>query len=234
MDYKIVSAPLSINDLDNDLLSKKTYLISYDNSSIKSINLIKYINNLGIIADIQFTNTTPISDIYEILEYYISSSYFNHFQSLNSIILNCIYYLKGYEMILPMVCSKDSIKIFADTHKEILQKWISFYDSYYMYMIMYIITDGNNIISKYSNHINNDNTLSPNVVSLLLDACFYDYFKTSINNDNINYWTYYYNLKYDNKTFNEIMLNHNNDFIITLASLFNKDYEIFKKIISKN
>lgn len=234
MDYKTVSAPLSINDLDNDILSPKTYIISYESSSIKGIDLIKYINDLGIRADIQFTENTPLDDLYKMLEYYITSPYFNHLKSLNTIIMNCIYYLKGFKMILPMVFKDNVIKAFADNHQGLFKKWISFYDSYYMYMVMYIITSGNDIISKYQNRVTNDSSLSPNVVSLLLDDYFYDYFKTSVSNDNIQYWTYYYETKYDSKTFNEIMLNHNNDFIITLASLFGKDVEIFKKIVSKS
>ena len=84
------------------------------------------------------------------------------------------------------------------------------------------------IKSRYdSTQINNDKSLSPNIVSLFLDDFFYDYYKSGINEDNINYYTYYFDNKlYDNKTFDEIMLNDANYFIkILISSAQDKKWE---------
>ena len=49
---KIVSAPLSINDMDNDLISKTIYIFDYTNSKIKNNAFLDYICNTGIISDV--------------------------------------------------------------------------------------------------------------------------------------------------------------------------------------
>lgn len=231
MPKKIVCAPLTINELSNDIISNDVYFIDYNNSQIKNKDLINYIRDTGINADIILENI-DINDKINIINYYMNFNNFIHIPSINKCILEYIYFIKNKNIInklslLEIDFIKNNISLF--------NKWISFYDSYFIYMIYYLYNK-NNIIDNYdSDKIINDNSISPNVVSLLLDDFFYDYFKTHIDTNNIYYWKYYYNSKYDSKSFNEIMLNNNNFIIKILKDLQNPLFNQFiMKTISNN
>lgn len=228
--YKKVIAPLSIDDMDTDIISDTIYIFDYNNSSIKNIDLIKYILNTGINSDILFTNI-PIKDKINLTEYYMNMPNFLHIPSINKNILNYIYYIKNLNINL----SSDEID-FIHKNINLFNKWISFYDSYFIYMLFYA-TNKENIIKNYDkSQIINNNDLSLNIVSSFMDSFFYDYFKTHIDTNNIYYWQYYYNdKKYDSKSFNEIMLNNNNYFIKILKDLQNPLFhQYIKKIVLKN
>lgn len=228
--YKKVIAPLSIDDMDTDIISDTIYVFDYNNSSIKNIDLIKYILNTGVNSDILFTNI-PIKDKINLTEYYMNMPNFIHIPSINKNILNYIYYIKNLKVNL----SSDEID-FIHKNINLFNKWISFYDSYFIYMLFYV-ANKENIIKNYDkSQIINNNDLSPNIVSSFMDSFFYDYFKTHIDTKNIYYWQYYYNdKKYDSKSFNEIMLNNNNYFIKILKDLQNPLFhQYIKKIVLKN
>ena len=49
---KIVTAPLHINDMDNNLESQTTYIFNYEKSSLKNDDFLNYIENCGVISDV--------------------------------------------------------------------------------------------------------------------------------------------------------------------------------------
>ena len=219
MSNKIVTAPLLVNHMDTDLESKTVYVFDYDNSQSfdKPSMFLDYINNVGVLSDILFTQTDK-SIRFEILSHYMNSKHFNHILSLNIAIMNCIYKTKGTNIRLKGSALTHDMEVeFAKNNQELLQKWIEFFDSYLVYMIMFSTTKSQPIKTRYTeDKITNDSSLSPNIVSLFLDDFFYDYFKTGIDDNNVKYWRYYYNNKlYDNKPFDVIMLNDAN-FIIRI------------------
>lgn len=216
---KIVKIPLLNSDMDMDLESKTIYVFDYDNSE-KSENItdfLDYINNMGIIADVLFKDTSY--DIRQkLITYYMTSSHFNHILSFNIAILNCIYKLKKTSIRLKgSALTNDMEECFVKENEELLNKWIEFIDSYFIYMIMFSTNKNEDIKNRYpKDKITSDNSLSSNIVSLFLDDFFYDYYKTGIDEQSVKYWKYYYDNKlYDNKPFNIIMLNDAN-FIIRI------------------
>ena len=52
---KIVSAPLSISDMDSDLESQTIYIFDYEKSELKGIEFLEYIKNCGLLADVYFS-----------------------------------------------------------------------------------------------------------------------------------------------------------------------------------
>jgi hypothetical protein len=223
---KIVSAPIHNKDMDVDLQSKTIYIFDYDKSQPfeKCTDFLDYINHLGICSDIKF-NDTDEKIRFKLLLYYMNSSHFNHILSFNIAILNCIYKLKNTSLRLKGSALTDSMENnFMLHNKALLSRWMSFIDSYFIYMVMYSTKNENIKISdRYSeDKICNDKDISPNIVSLFLDDFLYDYYQTKINESSIKYWKYYYENKlYDNKTFDMIMLNDAN-FIIKILSCSTK------------
>lgn len=219
---KVVRAPLLNSDMNSDLESATVYIFDYDNSE-KYENItdfLDYINNLGIICDIYFNNTSENIRL-ELLKYYMTNKHFNHILSFNIAIMNCIYKLKNIKLRLKGSALTDTMEInFTKNNTNLLLKWIEFFDSYLIYMITFATNEGKDIKNRYDKEkITSDNSLSPNIVSLFLDDFFYDYYKTGINENSIKYWKYYYENKlYDNKPFNIIMLNDANFFIKILLS----------------
>lgn len=208
---KKVFAPLKISDLDSDIMSKVLYVINYDKSTIKGIELLQYIENTGILADIEFIDTS-LDERFSMLESYMSSSYFHHFPSFNATILNCIYKLKKQSIHLnDSILTVDEEKSFTTSHKDLLQDWMHFFDSYLVYMTAFANNTDKPLVQRYPSKSVTNKWLGKSIVSMLLDPFFYDYFKTGIDESSVKYWKRYYDEeRYDNKTFNEIMLNEAN------------------------
>lgn len=208
---KKVFAPLKISDLDSDIMSKILYVINYDKSLLKGNDLLQYIENTGIFADIEFIDTS-----YEekalMLELYMNSSHFHHFPSFNIAILNCIYCLKNNPTRLEdSILTKDEEQTFTKSHQELLKDWMSFFDSYLVYMTTFANNTDKPLIQRYPSESVTDKWLGKSIVSMFLNPYFYDYFKSGIDESSVRYWKRYYDEeKYDNKSFNEIMLNETN------------------------
>lgn len=224
--FKQVTAPLTINDMDDDLESKSIYLFDYDKSKLKGIDLLNYIEHLGLVADIKFEKT-PKEEKFQLLKAYMDSNYFHHFTSFNVAIMNCIYRLKDYPYRHNHSClTLNEESEFAKNNSELLSKWICFFDSYFIYMLLVASNTDQIIKERYSKDMITTETLGSTVVSLLLDDFFYEYFKSHIDENNIKYWkTMYDNKLYDNKSFNFIMLNPSNwVFKILHDTATNKDW----------
>lgn len=219
---KVVKVPLLNSDMDSDLDSATVYIFDYDKSEKfdNCTNFLNYINNLGIISDIYFNNT-PEEIRFKLLNYYMTNNHFNHILSFNIAIMNCVYKFKNIKLRLKGSALTDTMEYsFLKINKNLISKWIEFFDSYLIYMITFATNNGKDIKNRYNNDkITTDNSLSPNIVSLFLDDFFYDYYKSGINENSVKYWKYYYENKlYDNKPFNIIMLNDANFFIKILLS----------------
>ena len=137
---KFVTAPLSINDMDTDLESKTVYIFDYDKSSLKKEDFYNYISNIGVLADMYFSEETPYEDIKIILEKYMNDKRFLHFTSLNTIIFNCLFHLKNIPTIKKSCLTKEQEKDFLINHLHLFNDWKQFYDSLFMYFMLSNIT----------------------------------------------------------------------------------------------
>lgn len=197
-----------MNNVSEDTL----YIVDYNKSSLKDEEFFKYLERTAILADVDTLNVSE-DEILNLLDIYMNSNYFHHFLSFNIAILNCVYKIKKSPMRLKGSCltTKGEDK-FIESHKDLLQKWISFFDSYLIYMIIMTSNKDKILKDRYpENMIKYDKSVCSTAVSLFLDPFFYDYFQSGINENEVYYWTYQYDNKlYDGKHFNNIILNEAN------------------------
>ena len=178
---KYITIPININELDKDSMSKTVYIIDYKSSPLKKEDLLLYIQRLGIIADIDFKDTS-YEEKEEMILLYMNSQHFHHFTSFNATIMNCVYKTKNTFLRLKGSClTSDEEDLFVTNNRILLNKWISFFDSYLIYMVVMASNKNRFIKDRYPEKmILNDKTLGATAVSLFLDDFFYDYFKTKI------------------------------------------------------
>lgn len=209
---KHITLPVNIRDLDKDIMSGTVYIIDYSSSPYKGNDLLNYLEQVGITADVDLTNVS-YDDKEKLIESYMTSESFFHFVHVNVAIMNCIYLLKNSKIRLKESCLTSSEEErFMNRHKELLERWIEFFDSYLVYMITVASNKDTPVIKRYPKHrIVFDKTLGTNAVSPFLDGFFYDYFQTGIDNSHIKYWQFQYDNKlYDGIPFLKIMLNEEN------------------------
>lgn len=235
---KFVTAPLSINDMDTDLESKTVYIFDYDNSSLKKEDFYNYISNIGVLADMYFSEETPYEDIKIILEKYMNDKRFLHFTSLNTIIFNCLFHLKNIPTIKKSCLTKEQEKDFLINHLHLFNDWKQFYDSLFMYILCLATLPENcstksEMIKERFNgiEVNNSREISPIIVSLLLDDNFYSYYDSGIDEKLINYYPYYFeNYLYDEKNIIPYLMGENNYYLNIINKLiYNDDFKNFIK-----
>ena len=79
------------------------YIIDYKSSPLKKEDLLLYIQRLGIIADIDFKDTS-YEEKEEMILLYMNSQHFHHFTSFNATIMNCVYKTKNTFLRLKGSC----------------------------------------------------------------------------------------------------------------------------------
>lgn len=241
---KIVTAPLNINDMDKDLESKNVYIFDYTKSSLKGMNFYEYICNTGIIADIYFDENVSYNDKKMFLERYINDNRFLHFLSFNITIFNIINLYRNVNKRNELsFFSKEEEKQFLEEHFDLISKWKAFYDSLFFY-ILFLATLPENCSNKIEQikkrfegcEVNNTIELSVNMVSLLIDDYYYEYYDDGINELLVNYYPYYFeNYLYDEKNIIPYLMNPNNYYLKIINDIVHKkEFEKFleTKIIS--
>lgn len=216
---KIVTAPLNINDMDDDLESNNTYIFDYKNSSIKGSKFYEYITNTGIKSDILFHSSISYNDKKLLLEKYMLDKRFLHFLSFNVTIFNILNLYRNINIRNDnSIFSKEEEKQFLNEHINLISEWKKFYDSlfYYILFTATLSENCNNSIEEIKNRfkgaeINNIESLSVNMVSLLMDYYFYNYYDFGIDDSSIYYYPYYFeNNLYDEKYIIDYIINSNN------------------------
>lgn len=241
---KIVTAPLNINDMDKDLESKSVYIFDYTKSSLKGMNFYEYICNIGIIADIYFDENVSYNEKKMFLERYMNDNRFLHFLSFNITIFNIINLYRNVNKRNKLsFFSKEEEKQFLEEHLDLISKWKAFYDSLFFY-ILFLATLPENCSNKIEQikkrfkgcKINNTMELSINMVSLLIDDYYYEYYDDGIDELLVNYYPYYFeNYLYDEKNIIPYLMNPNNYYLKIINDIVHKkEFEKFleTKIIS--
>lgn len=233
---KIVTAPLNINDMDDDLESNSTYIFDYNKSSLKGLDFYNYICNIGINADITSIKNTDYKIKKLLLEKYMSEKRFLHFSSFNFTILNIInLYRKNPIRYNNSIFSNNEEKLFLNEHNSLISKWKEFYDSIF-YLILFLAACPNiNNKKEYIKErfkgakINNNKDLSVNMVSLLIDDDFYNYYDFGIDDSSVYYYPYYFeNNLYDEKDITMFIINSNNYYYTIINKLiYDKNFRDF-------
>lgn len=237
---KIVTAPLHINDMDDNLESQTTYIFNYEKSSLKNDDFLNYIENCGVISDVYISTNVNTDEKILLLLSYMNSKRFYHLMSFNATILNIIYQRNNiHKFIKYGFLNSSEITYFLKKYSTIIDDWISVYNSLFIYMLNMLQLSKENITNifeikkKYNElNFNNRKDLSVNIFSLLQDPFFYDYYTIKENKYNNYYYTYYFdNLLYDEKSVPLLLLNKDN-FILKILydSLYNEN---FKKYLLK-
>lgn len=229
---KLVNAPLNINDMDEDLESKTVYVFDYSKSSLQGLDFLNYIKNTSVVSDIFISADVPTFTKNTLLESYMKSSTFYHITSFNLTILNMIYIIKkSKKRITCTFFSEEESNQFINTYSDLLNEWINVYDSLFAYMLILSSMNKNDIFNNDkirsfydADKINNNSSLSPNVMSLLLDDVFYYYYEDGINRSNVSYYKKYFEEKlYDNKSLQMILLNDANFIFKILYDMVHND-----------
>lgn len=229
---KLVSAPLKIEDMDQDLDSKTVYIFDYEKSSIKGLEFLNYIKNSSVIADIYISQEVAEYTKSLLLEKYMTSPTFYHITSFNLTILNLIYIKKGLDKRVPysMFKSDEAIR-FIENHEELLNDWIKVFDSLFMYMLNIVtlndkdIFDNSAIRNRYDqSKIITDKEISPNVMAPLLDDAFYYYYQEGVTLSNVSYYQHLFELPlYDNKPLQALLYNDANFIIRILHDMIHNE-----------
>lgn len=235
---KIVTAPLNINDMDEDLESKTVYIFDYENSSIKGIHFYEYICCTGINADIYFNENISYNDKKILLERYMTDKRFLHFLSFNATIFNIINLYKNIKKRNKMsFFTKNEEKQFLEEHLDLIKKWKAFYDSLFYY-ILFLATLPENCTNKIEQikkrfegcEVNNTEELSVNMISLLMDDYFYEYYDSGIDDTLINYYPYYFENKlYDEQSIIMYIINPNNYYLKIINDIIHN--EMFRNFL---
>lgn len=235
---KIVTAPLNINDMDEDLESKTIYIFDYEKSSIKGNHFYEYICCTGINADIYFNENVSYNDKKMLLERYMNDKRFLHFLSFNATIFNIINLYRNVKKRNKLsFFSEEEEKLFLDEHFDLISKWKAFYDSLFYY-ILFLATLPKNcsdikeqIKERFKGcEINNTRELSVNMISLLIDDYYFEYYDEGINELLVNYYPYYFeNNLYDEKNIIIYLMNPNNYYLKIINDIVYNDS--FKKFL---
>lgn len=230
----IVSAPLTIAEADK-LDTDTIYVFDYENSfkdeNDKEDKLITYLESFGGMFDIF---VSPSISYFEkeklVLRYFHSGSFFNIYtltQTLIHILLRSknIVYEGNRSLFSDSECDNflERNKIFIDESKKL-------YDSLFVIMLYYSAKptkDMKDIKRFFNDERINDDELSPNLLSVMLDRMFYKYYSKHIS-ENISYYSFLFdNRLYKSMSFIDILTNKNNELLPVMMDLNNPKFQEF-------
>lgn len=234
----LVTAPLNITnagDVDVNSIFIFDYENSFKNETNKPNKLITYLEHLGSMMDVFITKETSYEEKEQlILSYFNSGSFFNIY-TLTQTLIHILFIYKEieYKGNKSILSDSECIK-FIKKNEDFMNTIIELYDSLFVIMLYYssnLNKDIKNIKNKFSKERFNKMELSPNLLNVLLDKEFYNYYDKHIGKK-INYYTFLFdNLLYKNMSFMDVLTNTNNTLLPLLIDLNNKD---FQKFIEEN
>lgn len=219
----VVSAPLNINNLletDIDNIYIFDYNKSFLNSKDKPLEILNYIESLSSMCDI-LIDDVPYKEKEELILNYFNSNIFYNLYSLTKTMIDIIFRVKYIYHNNTGILNQTEIDLFIKNNKEFIERIIKFYDSLFIFMLIYATTEKYDIMEikkSYTKELLINDLLSPNICNVLLCKEFYLYYESHIDKNNI----YFYNNMfieniYKGKSFIDIITNDNNE---TLKLLF--------------
>lgn len=170
--------PIELKDLKKYFEDKtETYLIDYENSTLKGAQFLTYLSNLDIPCDIKNMDEELISE-------YLKSQMLVSIPKLEKEIIAVLFEHKG-------LTKTDKYKSVIEENKEILDKWAGKLESLPLYN-MSIVGEGafNDFVESYPKDETED-VRGINFVSLLKHKEFYSYYQMPKENIVKNYTKYF-------------------------------------------
>jgi hypothetical protein len=222
--YLMVSAPLSITDMDKNLASDVIYIFDYNKSDFKNEQFMDYVQQLGCICDIIFSKDTPFEEKSLILKSYLLNPTKLHYYHLIMTWLNIVFTYKKIDIQFEdSLFTKADIVKFIKSNETLIKSAIKFYDSLFILMLCRLGNeDITSIKYKYDKDKRISDVIPPNFLVPLLFSEFYDYYKNSIENNN----AYYYENVFTN-SFEKDLFNENNFIWKILLQLSDKQFQDF-------
>lgn len=224
------TVPISIENLKKYFIDKEvSYVIDYQNSSLKGKKFLTYLSNLDLPTDIKNPDL-------ELVKEYLHSISLLNVSSLENIVIDILFEFKN-------ISKENKYKNFINENKDIISKWREKLESLSIFNLYSINSDE---FKDYAKSFPSDDTNSLdgiNFVSLLKHERFYLFFK-NINNDIVKFYTHYFeDYMFKGKNLFSYWSNENNPmFLLTWNTIDgkgkeyinarNKDKEIIKNVSS--
>ena len=197
--------PIELKDLKKYFEDKtETYLLDYENSTLKGAQFLTYLSNLDIPCDIKNMDEELISE-------YLKSQMLVSIPKLEKEIIAVLFEHKG-------LTKTDKYKSVIEENKEILDKWAGKLESLPLYN-MSIVGEGafNDFVESYPKDETED-VRGINFVSLLKHKEFYSYYQMPKENVVKNYTKYFKEYMFKGKSLFEYWANASNPlFLMTWA-----------------
>jgi len=176
------TAPISLNHLKLYFSDKNTkYIIDYENSQLKDELLLTYLGNLELPCDLKIENK---ESLYNLLKHYLSFKQIVNIPYLEHIAIDILFQYKGL--------TENVDAEFINDNLEIINNWAKKLDSLTLYNMWIIESSEFKDFVKTHPENDTDTIEGVNFVSLLKHSHFYSYYDI-INNDNLEYYSVYFN-----------------------------------------
>lgn len=234
----LVTAPLNIleaGDVDTNTIYVFDYIESFKNEDNKPDKFITYLESLGGMVDMIIDSKVAYEEKEQlILRYFNAGSFFNIYTLVQSFI-HILFIYKGIEYY-----GRRSIFTDGECEKFILRNKIfmktatDLYNSLFLIMLLYSIEkDMKKVKNRYTKERFINDELSPNLLTVMLDSMFYEYYTKHIGKD-LYYYTFLFdNRLYKNMPFDNILTNDNNNLLPVMFDLGNEKFQKFLEDIKK-
>lgn len=161
-------APIAISELKKFFADKTvSYLIDYDESSLKGQKLLTYLGNLDLPCDIALDFKKP--EHFELLEEYLITSHLVKVPTLEKAVIECL-------LVKKQLITSDVFEEFVNKTQETLEEWESRLDSLTLYNMWILESDEFKSWVETHQADYSDTSKCVNFVNLLRHEDFYQYY----------------------------------------------------------
>lgn len=224
--YKDMTIPFeesqmeAIGEIDNNI-----YIINYEKSSIKGIAFIDYLTVLSKICDISDYQNIDTKTKFEMMNRLYHQPEFIFLPVMGRSLSLIMLEVKGIKVddkeYENSFLTRNEVKQYIDDNIEYINKYITFFDSLFVFMLMLskLIINQKDIeekdIDKLYEGIEEDNdSIMPTVCNVLFDPIFYNYYEKDVDDTHIKYYKRLYTQRlYNGKTIVPVIMNEANTII---------------------
>jgi len=234
----LVTAPLNISqagDVDTNTIYVFDYNNSFKNEDDKPDKFITYLESLGGLIDIIVDSRTEYTEKEQlILRYFNAGSFFNIYTLVQTLIHIVFIYKNIDYQGKRSIFTDNECKLFLERNKTFISTLITLYDSLFLIMLLYSVDKNmKKVKNRYDKERFIRDELPPNILNVMLDSMFYDYYSKHISN-NLYYYTFLFdNRLYKNMPFENILTNSNNNLLPVLMDLGNEKFQKYLETIKK-
>tara|TARA_R110002072_G_scaffold64203_5_gene159727 strand:+ start:66213 stop:66923 length:711 start_codon:yes stop_codon:yes gene_type:complete len=215
-----VQIPLSSEQMKYFFENKEEiFFIDLINTKLRGNVLLTYISNLGLNAEFTFNDVTS-EDKLDLLQQFMTTRHIVSSKSLSIMTLQVLLYKKEIKQdsVVEQLLTKSEIELFISMNVELVNNWIEFLDSSFVFLMEAFEELANEISIKEGLEVVDDQRfIGLNVVNMFLLQGFSEiYFSVPVGP-----------VKYFERQFNDYMFNGNK-----LFHYFNNDNNIFLHLMS--